>query len=312
MINKIFENRPFDLLAPTKENERVILLADIIVSLVAGYIVREYIKKRCEQAYLSFLKWGDAAIIKTASSLGISLSLAGGGVYSIPLIDYIKATSNVDYPYLLACNQVVVHGTVRCEKTIAAKVVSLVLADKLRQILPLKVDKSKLNEDVIKRAEEIKSIALKNITKATPATLKPDCFPPCIKKALAGVPHGVRNFAIAFLLPTFLSRARILPPPREGDRISNYMPPEALLDEIMPLITQAALSCNPPLFDDQPHERENILKKMGLDANGKELPDGKWYVCPSCDIIKDTPLCEPDDLCKKIKNPLSYYILKVR
>ena len=84
-------------------------------------------------------------------------------------------------------------------------------------------------------------------------------------------------------------------------------------NEVLPLIYEAAQRCVPPLFDDQPQEKVNINAKLGfgmhsvlkLDHEGETT----WYTPMSCEKIKlHLPhLCKPDDLCKKIGNPLSYY-----
>jgi len=177
------------------------------------------------------------------------------------------------------------------------------------------IDRKAVPESVVKAAERVSEAAEQaGITvKTISATeLKPECFPPCVKRALAGVPLGYRNFAIAFFLPTFLSRARI-PSAKPEDSVSKHMPPHMLVKEIFPIIEQAAAAANPPLFSDQPQERENILRKLGLDASCREVRGGRWYMCPSCSTVAhSSDLCRPDELCKRIKNPLSYYVAKLR
>ena len=61
----------------------------------------------------------------------------------------------------------------------------------------------------------------------------------------------------------------------------------------------------------------NILYHLGfgltqeprLEDSGKS----KWYFPPNCDKIRrEAPqLCEPDEFCRNIKNPLSYYVKRV-
>jgi DNA primase large subunit len=144
--------------------------------------------------------------------------------------------------------------------------------------------------------------------------LRPESFPPCIKKIIAGVGAGVRNFAISMLLTSFLSYARVSPSGRAITRMADFIDNISVVrNEIAPLIFEAAERCNPPLFQDQPQEKENIFSKMGfgmtteprLEDSGKS----KWYRTPNCRKVQMSApaLCDPDELCSKIKNPLTYY-----
>jgi DNA primase large subunit len=144
--------------------------------------------------------------------------------------------------------------------------------------------------------------------------LKPEFFPPCIKKALAGVGSGARNYAITVLLTSFLSYARVSPSGKAVLRIADFIEDISIVrDEVAPLIFEAAERCNPPLFKDQPQEKANIFYHLGfgmvteprLEDSGKS----KWYRTPNCRKIQIAApaLCDPDELCRTIKNPLTYY-----
>jgi DNA primase large subunit len=144
--------------------------------------------------------------------------------------------------------------------------------------------------------------------------LRAEFFPPCVKKALEGCPAGVRNFAVSFLLTSFLSYARISPSGKPDPKIGDFVEDLSILtEEVIPMIYGAAERCHPPLFSDQPHERANIWHHLGfgltehpkLEDSGKS----KWYRTPNCQKIKvQAPvLCEPDEHCSQIKNPLTYY-----
>lgn len=150
------------------------------------------------------------------------------------------------------------------------------------------------------------------------AKLRPEFFPPCVKKALAGVGSGARNYAITVLLTSFLSYARISPSGKAVSRIADFIDDISIVrDEIVPLIFEAAERCNPPLFKDQPQEKANIFYHLGfgmvheprLEDSGKS----KWYRTPNCSKIKVAApiLCDPDDLCREVRNPLTYYYKKL-
>ena len=147
--------------------------------------------------------------------------------------------------------------------------------------------------------------------------LNPDAFPPCIKSTVEGVSSGGRNDAIVLLLTSFASYARLYPRIFASDetvKVSDMDPDLTITEnEILPLIFDAADNCTPPLFDDQPQEKINIISKLGFGMHEKvdinHEGETKWYTPMSCEKIKiHLPhLCHPDKSCKGINNPLSCY-----
>jgi DNA primase large subunit len=152
------------------------------------------------------------------------------------------------------------------------------------------------------------------------ATLNKDAFPPCVNNIIEGVKSGNRNDAIVLFLNSFISYARLNPQVfrREGSaKISDYDPDLKITrEEILPIIHEAANNAVPPLFEDQPQEKINIVSKLGFGMHDeielKNEGQTKWYTPMSCDKIKLhlTNLCKPNKVCKKIGNPLSYYSYK--
>lgn len=148
--------------------------------------------------------------------------------------------------------------------------------------------------------------------------LRPEFFPPCVKKALAGVGSGARNYAITVLLTSFLSYARASPSGRAATRLGDFIKDISVVrDEIAAPIFEAAERCNPPFFKDQPQEKANVYYHLGFgmttEPRLQESGRSKWYRTPNCQkIAMSAPsLCDPDELCKKIKNPLTYYFRKL-
>ncbi|MBQ2652224.1 MAG: DNA primase large subunit PriL [Methanobrevibacter sp.] len=147
--------------------------------------------------------------------------------------------------------------------------------------------------------------------------LNPDAFPPCIKATVEGVSSGGRNDAIVLLLTSFASYARLYPRIFASDetvKVSDMDPDLSITEnEILPLIFDAADNCTPPLFEDQPQEKINIISKLGFGMHDRvdinHEGETKWYTPMSCEKIKiHLPhLCHPDKSCKGINNPLSCY-----
>lgn len=147
--------------------------------------------------------------------------------------------------------------------------------------------------------------------------LNPDAFPPCIQETVNGVSSGGRNDAIVLLLTSFASYARLYPrifASDESVKVSDMDPDLTITEnEILPLIFDAADNCTPPLFEDQPQEKINIISKLGFGMHDKvdinHEGETKWYTPMSCEKIKIhlPSLCHPDKSCKGINNPLSCY-----
>ena len=147
-----------------------------------------------------------------------------------------------------------------------------------------------------------------------------EAFPPCIANTIKGVSSGGRNDAIVLLLTSFISYARLYPAIFGADTTVKVSDIDAdlniTLNEILPIIYEAAENCNPPLFSDQPQEKVNITSKLGFGMH--EVPDLEnegettWYTPMSCEKIKMhlPQLCKENKDCAKINNPLSYYSRK--
>ena len=187
---------------------------------------------------------------------------------------------------------------------------------------------------IMKIAEELKEFIPEEISKynqyyagsggiygtVQAGKLNPDAFPPCIKSTVEGVSSGGRNDAIVLLLTSFASYARLYPrifASDESVKVSDMDPDLSITEqEILPLIFDAADNCTPPLFEDQPQEKINIISKLGFGMHDRvdinHEGETKWYTPMSCEKIKiHLPnLCHPDKSCKGINNPLSCYSRK--
>lgn len=156
--------------------------------------------------------------------------------------------------------------------------------------------------------------AYRGTTKSVSKDLRPEAFPPCVKKTLGGLQSGNRNYGIVVLLTSFLSYARISPSGKSVNRVADFIDDISVIeDDIMPLVFEAAEKCKPPLFKDQPQDKANAYYHMGFGMTTQpKLRDSgksKWYRPPNCRKIKtEAPaICNPDELCSDIKNPLTYY-----
>ena len=121
-----------------------------------------------------------------------------------------------------------------------------------------------------------------------------EAFPPCIENTVNGVSSGGRNDAIVLLLTSFVSYARLYPGIFGSDRTVKVSDIDTnlniTLNEILPLIFEAADNCTPPLFEDQPQEKINIISKLGFgmheEVSLENEGETKWYTPMSCEKIK--------------------------
>jgi DNA primase large subunit len=179
---------------------------------------------------------------------------------------------------------------------------------------PLLVDIGNKISSFVPRLPEFKEMA----GRAVAGRLRPEFFPPCVNISLSGVGSGARNYAIIMLLTPFLSRARAAPPPAATRMVDYITDISAVTEEVAPLIFEAAEHCNPPLFKDQPQEKANVFHKMGfgMTTEPRLTDSGKstWYSVPNCSKVQMSApsICKPDEFCRFIKSPLTYYFRKSR
>ncbi len=133
------------------------------------------------------------------------------------------------------------------------------------------------------KRESTKKVELQDL-KLPASAIKPDFFPPCIKNILNGLQDG-RKRSI-FVLITYLHHIGWKRP------------------EIEKLLYSWNQKNNPPL-------RETLIKITLDNQYMRQAPQ----MAPNCDNLgyyKDFGICTPDEFCQKIKNPVTYTLLKVK
>lgn len=196
------------------------------------------------------------------------------------------------------------------------------IEDKQKQIEPAPIIQD-IGDEIRKIGQNEKKNTIKqkyggkeytNYDDDMPTPYNTEAFPPCVKKALNGTRSGGRNYTITLFLTPFLSYARLYPGVyarhNKNPCITDNDPTlNTTREEILPLIYEAAQNCKPPLFKDQPQEKQNIHNKLGLNDKLNNTIDMPWYTPPNCDNIRQQQpeLCTPCTDCQKIGNPLSYY-----
>ncbi|MBU1204477.1 MAG: hypothetical protein KKE93_01050 [Nanoarchaeota archaeon] len=114
--------------------------------------------------------------------------------------------------------------------------------------------------------------------------LQEEFFPPCIKKGLKGLKDGRKRFS--FILINFLTSVGW-----DYDKIEKLL-----------------VEWNKKNYE--PLREVNLLGQLKYHKRNK-----KKILPPNCDNVayyKDIGICEPDNLCSKIKNPVNYSRIKVK
>jgi len=181
-------------------------------------------------------------------------------------------------------NQRMVRGKVLVTKIRLVRLIQQMLTDKISSELPLEVNETILSTfasdiDEIKRVLEEKREQYKAKGMGRLSIVR---FPPCMRKLLnmiqsgENVPHTGRFALVAFLHTLGMDS-----------------------EEILETFSSA------PDFD--PSKSKYQIDHITGEISGTE------YTPPECSTMKSYGICfEPDELCKRIKHPLSYYRKKGR
>ena len=142
--------------------------------------------------------------------------------------------------------------------------------------------------------EEIKLLKERKDYEIPKIALKIDYFPPCIKAGLInGLDDGKKRFL--FILMNFLKNTGY-----------NY-------DEIKKLVLEWNKRNKEPLRENYITSQLNWHKRQKQNVLPQNCPKDKENLGNNADnIYVDIGICNPDNLCKLIKNPVNYTIRKSR
>lgn len=274
------------------------------------------------------LKWTDIKEVLEVSSLELDQLLLSNGRAIIDYDDFVIEFGGLiegrypqDVYYTtggLKTKSELLNGliTIQSRKYIA-NVAQMV--ERMVEPNPLIQDLANQLKELHQEAQEVKysGQGTINLDDTKPVKYQIEAFPPCARKCMEGIKSGGRNDAIVLFLTPFVSYARLYPGIFSLDQNMKVSDVDPSLDitheEVLPLIYEAAQSCRPPLFKDQPQEKININSKLGFGMHDELKLDNEgetqWYTPMSCEKIKlHMPnLCHPNVDCKKIGNPLTFY-----
>jgi len=250
-------------------------LARVMVSCLGDSILlRRYALAEAKLAYkrMQNVREGLAAI---ADDLG--LHPQGPGPYKIYFSEYIRAAHSMHSPKWKLTNRDLQQGYLTITEEELKRIMEEAAREKVLKGLPLPVDEkicASLQEYLGPLKEQLEVIRARD--RVDLGKVEEGAFPPCIKKMLSDVARGVNlAHSARFALVSFLLQINMT------------------ADEVVSLFNTS------PDFDAQ-RTRYQVEHIAGAS--------GTFYKPPACATMATYGNCPgEDELCKRIRHPLSYY-----
>ncbi len=219
-------------------------------------------------------------LIMLASDLG--LNLQGPGPWKIYFAEYIRAAHRMHSPKWKLTNRDLVDGYLTVTEVELKRILEEVIREKVLKGLPTPVDEKvcqSLEEYLRPIRAELEIIRARQ--KVDLGAVEEGAFPPCIRKMMSEVAKGINlAHSARFALVSFLLQINMSP------------------DEVIALFNTS------PDFD---QERTRYQVEHIAGATGTQ------YKPPACATMATYGNCPgEDDLCRKIRHPLSYYERRAR
>ncbi len=257
-------------------------VARMIVSAVADpAVVRRYAIAEGKKANDRLSSADLGFILKVATELQLNAKQEDGG-FSVDFADFLRFSATMRDKTWKLVNQKLKGGRVQVTRYRLVRMIEQVITDKISAELPLAVN-DEILEKFAPTIEEIRESVRREMEERRQqgfGRLSIVRTPPCMRKLLemtrAGenVPHSGRFALVAFLHTLGMD---------SNDIIETF--------------------ATSPDFDER-KSRYQVDHITGVIS-------GTEYTPPECSTMKSYGICfNPDDLCKRIRHPLSYYKLK--
>lgn len=295
-------NNPPEVSYDPHGNVSVEIISFPVAIALASATASDYIRRRlalaeARRAYNLLRVEDEEKVIEVAKRFGWRIRRTNVKVgmekfdFALHFTDYLRSASALFHEWgWKLVNRLLIKGEVYLPKQDVARL----LQEEVRRYIESKIDpkaRSLLPEEIIERAESIKKTYAEKIREGeplavegpTPSGIEIDLFPPCIRElynaALSGrhIPHIGR-----FTLTTFLVNIGV-----DQNLIIDLFRRSADFNE---RITR--------------YQIEHIAGQRGSMTK---------YVPPKCDTLRTHGLCPGmDELCKRVKHPLTYYLKRRR
>jgi len=264
----------------------------ILLAIATGnpFIKKRYALAEAKQAYEDFKGETKEKILGIAQNFGWNISENNASEipyeFSLSFSDYLRNITHLRDKKWKLVNRFLMKGNVYLNQNETARLLSEEVRKHIEKRLEVK-ELPKLPPKIMEIAEKIKKLSVEKIGKAEmegfPKAIVQTAFPPCInalyEAASAGrhLPHVGR-----FTLTSFL--------------INIGMTPENVND----------------LFKSFSDYSERMTRYQVEHIAG-ERGSRTRYTPPKCETLQTHGVCtNPDEICKRVRHPLSYYRRKIR
>ncbi|MGC9094150.1 MAG: hypothetical protein ACP5IM_00865 [Candidatus Bathyarchaeia archaeon] len=204
--------------------------------------------------------------------------------FTINFADYLRNTAHLRDRKWKLVNRQLLKGNVYVTRNEAARL----LSEEVRRYIEKRLEiRGKFPAKIVEIADKIKKLSIEKVgeteIEGMPKTVVNEAFPPCIKALYEAVTVGRHLSHIGrFTLTSFL--------------VNIGMPPENVID----------LFRNFSDFNERMthYQVEHIAGERGSRTH---------YIPPKCETLQTHGVCiNPDEICRTIHHPLSYYKRKMR
>ncbi|MEM1539929.1 MAG: DNA primase large subunit PriL [Candidatus Bathyarchaeia archaeon] len=271
-------------------NEEVEILSFPTATMLAAatqtpFIKRRYALAEAKQAYNNMKNESPEKILAIANNFQwkITTNTDADASYQFKLhfTDYLRNATNLRERKWKLVNRLLKNGNVYLTINETARLLSEEIRRHIEKRLEIK-DLPEFPQKIAETVEKIKSLTLEKVSKeeieGIPKTLRKDAFPPCIRALCDAASKGRHISHIGrFALTSFL--------------VNVGMPTENIMD----------LFRNCSDFNER-------LTRYQVEHIAGERGSRTRYKPPKCDTLKTHGLCtEPDETCKRVSHPLTYY-----
>ncbi|MEM3815330.1 MAG: DNA primase large subunit PriL [Candidatus Bathyarchaeia archaeon] len=264
----------------------------LVAALANDYIKRRYALAEARRAYSILRAEREEKIIEIAARFGWRIRVLNEQVgftkfdFALNFIDYLKNATLFHEKEWKLVNRLVHNGEVYLSKQDVARL----LQEEIRRYVESKIDlsvSSKLPEEILRLVENLKQICSERIKESpletVPSGVINDAFPPCMRELYGAIKAGRHVSHIGrFALTSFL--------------VNIGMSPDAIID----------------LFRKLSDFNERITRYQ-IEHIAGERGSRTKYAPPKCDTLRTHGLClGSDDLCRRVKHPLTYYLRRAR
>jgi len=206
--------------------------------------------------------------------------------FTLNFVNYLKNTGNLHEKKWKLVNRLLSNGNVYLSRNETARLLSEEVRKYIEKRQEIK-DAPKLPPKIMEIAEQIKTLSKEKIgekeMEGFPKTIIQEAFPPCIQSLYQSFTSGHHLSHIGrFTLTSFL--------------INIGMPTETVIE----------------LFKNFSDFNERMTRYQVEHIAGTK-GSRTLYTPPKCDTLKTHGVCtNPNELCKRVHHPLSYYRRKIR